>query len=163
MIQLTSIHLRTLVDTFSVKFDKRIGLYEYENRLIDEVSIKDIYNILLHYRYFVVNQEYIIYLFSHKWSLDSEKFIGSKMKIYDFLKGVIDIIKGIPVRAYIGMLQSRQNQLSVGSTESDIIFVIQNVHSIGKIIRDRIQEDRISTLLRLIFSNVLEKNISKKS
>ena len=158
-ILLTSIHLRTLVDTFSGKFDNRIGLYDYENLLIGNVSIKKIYNTLLHHRYFVVNEGHIIDLSSHKLSLGSEKPFGCKVKIYDFLTGVIDIIKGITVRDYVGMLQSRLNQLSVESAPNDIMFAIQNVHSIGKIIRDRIKDDRTNTLLYSLFSYVVEKRV----
>ena len=102
-ILLASVHLRTLLEAFSGKFSNhRITLYGYENQGIGNVSLKDVCDVLLHHRYFVIHDMFLIDPFSHTRALDSESFYGSKVSISDWIDGVIAVINRITVKDYMG-------------------------------------------------------------
>lgn len=160
-ILLLSIHLRTLIETFSGKFRHRIPLYGYENQALGEASLKDIYDRLMHYRYFVIRDGYMIDLISHDGALDPKNFFGSKVRVSDFFDGVLDTINGITIKEYVGALLSRLRRLSVKSEPKDIIFVVQNVHSLTKIVADRMVDSRASDFLHIMFDGIVEELFEK--
>ena len=155
MVLLSSIHLRTLFEAFSGKFNRSIPLYNYEGQVFGDVLLKDIFDAVLHHRYFVIRGEFMIDLFSHERSLDPNSFFGSKVDLYKFLDGVIAAINSIKVKDYMGMLRSKLNRLSVESEPKDMIFAIQNIESLNRVVRDRFESNRTCELLHTMFDPCL--------
>ena len=161
MILLSSIHLRTLSEAFSGKFNQSIPLYNYDGQECGDVLLKDIFNAVLHHRYFVIRGEFMIDLFSHKCSLDPNGSFGSKVDLYNFLDGVIAAINSIKVKDYMGMLRSKLNRLSVESESKDMIFAIQNIESLNRVVRDRMENNRTRELLHTMFDPIAKKLFKK--
>ena len=156
-ILLASIHLRTLIEAFSGKFsDQRITLYGYENEILGDVSLKDVCDVLLHHRYFVIHDMFLIDPFSHTRALDSESFFGSKVSVSDWIDGVIAVINRITVKEYMGMLRSRLEHLSIESQSKDMIFAVQNVYSLGRVVRERMEYSGSGKLLDTMFGPIGE-------
>lgn len=155
-ILLASIHLRTLLEAFGGKFNRqRIVLYGYEDEVLGDVSLKDICDILMHHRYFVIHDMFITDLFSHDQALAPKTFLGSKVSISDWIDGVIAVVNSIKVNDYTGMLISQLHRLSPDSEPGDIIFAVQNIHSLERVVRERMEYSRSRELLHTMFDPVV--------
>ena len=156
-ILLSSLHLRTLLEVFSGKGDRQISLYDYEDNRIGTVSLKDIADLLMHHRYFVVRDGYLCDVYSGAEQLKSQRLFGSKIEVQELFSSTFDLLGGIRIRDVAGMLRSRLERLSVDSEPRDIIFLIQNIHSLSLLIRDRISDSRFPQMLELLFRELRER------
>ena len=113
-ILLLAVHLRTLMELFSGKFSMKIKVFDYggDEKMIGEISLKDIFDLLLHHRYFVIKGEYIIDLFSHKRGLSLEPSFGHRINKFELMDTVISLILEIKINDFIGILRSRLENLS---------------------------------------------------
>ena len=150
-ILLSSLHLRNLLEVFSGRGDKQVGLYDYEDNRIGTVSLKVIADLLMHHRYFVVRGGYLCDIYSGDEQLTSPRLFGSKIEVQELANVTLELLGGIRIRDFAGMLRSRLERLSVDSEPRDVIFLIQNIHSLSLIIRDRIADDRFPQMLELLF------------
>lgn len=156
-ILLSSLHLRTLLEVFSGKGDRQIDLYDYEDNRIGTVSIKDIADLLMHHRYFVVRDGYLCDVYSGAEQLNSQRLFGSKIEVQELFNATFDLLGGIRIGDFVGMLRSRLERLSVDSEPRDIIFLIQNIHSLFLLVRDRISDNRFPQMLELLFRELRER------
>ena len=156
-ILVSSLHLRNLLEVFSGKGDRQVGLYDYEDNRIGTVSLKEIADLLMHHRYFVIRHGYLCDLYSGYEQLTSPRLFGSKIEVQEMVNATLDVLGGIRIRDFAGMLRSRLERLSVDSEPRDIIFLIQNIHSLSVIIQDRISDSRFPQMLELLFRELRER------
>ena len=155
-VLLLSVHLRTLLETFSGKFNRHsVALYNYDGQRLGKVSLKKVCDVLLHHIYFAIRDEFVTDLFSHESSLEPETFFGSKFSVSDFFDSIIEVINSITINEYVGMLLARLHRLSAESDPKDMLFAIQNVHSLAGIVRDRIEDSRTRDLLPMILGDAV--------
>ena len=139
------------MEVFSGRWDRQVALYDYEDNRIDTVSLKEIADLLMHHRYFVIRDGYLCDLYSGDEQLTSPRLFGSKIEVQELVNATLELLGRIRIRDFAGMLRSRLERLSVDSEPRDIIFLIQNIHSLSVIIQDRISDSRFPQMLELLF------------
>ena len=121
------------------------------------MSLKNIADLLMHHRSFVVRDGNLCDLYSGNDQLMSQRLFGSKTKVQELFDATLEVLGGIRVRDFAGMLRSRLERLSVDSEPRDLIFLIQNIHSLSLIIRDRVSDDRFPQMLELLFRELRKR------
>ena len=129
-IMLILMNVRTLLEILSGKGDRRVGIYDYEGKAIGATSLREIGNLLVHHRYFVIRDEYIHDLFSGDAQLASQRRFGAKISVAELFEQVFNCLTGIRVRDFVGVLRSQLERLTIDTDMRDIVFLIQNVHSL---------------------------------
>ena len=160
-IMLMLLNLRTLLDILSGKGDRKIDVYDYEDKLAGETSLREIANLLMHHRYFVVRGEYLHDLFSGDAQLTSQQRFGSKIKLTELFDEMFNCLSGIRVRDFVGVLRSRLERLTINSEMKDIVFLIQNIHSLTFIMQERFTDSRSSVVTDLLFREVHKRYFDK--
>ncbi len=158
---LSGLHLRTLLEVFSGKRNPSVTLYDYDGSSIGMVSLNELFNTLMHHRYCVISGEYIHDIFSEKAQLKSQRLVGSKVNSSELFKAMISFISGIKVNDFIGMLRRRLEHLTVDSEPRDIMFAVQNVHSLAQLVGDRIADRRFREVQDLLFRQLTADEIRK--
>lgn len=160
-ILLIALHLRILFEVFSGKPKKSINLYDYSDGCIGQIPLQDLANLLMHYRYFVVNGEYLMDLFSGEGQLPSERLVGTKVSVFEFLDAVSEVINRIRVKDFIGVLRSGLSRLSASSEAKEIIFLVQNIHSLANIVKKRIGDDKFSDIANFLLRDAAQRYLER--
>lgn len=158
---LSGLHLRTLLETFSGKRNTSVTLYDYGNNSIGTISLNELLNMLMHHRYCVISGESIHDIVSGETQLKSQRLFGSKISSAELFNAMIRFISGITVNDFIGMLRGRLAQLTVESEPRDIMFAVQNVHSLTQIIGDRITDERFQEVQDFLFRKLTADEMRK--
>ena len=158
-IMLILMNLRNLFDILSGKGDRKIDVYDYEDKLVEETSLREIANLLMHHRYFVIKGEYIHDLFSGDAQLASQQRFGSKIRVTELFDEMFNCLTGIRVRDFVGVLRSQLERLTVDSEMKDIVFLVQNIHSLWYIMQERFTDSRFSEVMDLLFREVQKRHI----
>ena len=169
-ILLTLLHLRTLLEVFGGKGNASVDLYDYEDNKIGEISLMKLANLLMHHRYFVVDGNYVHDVFSDKRQLfsdikelPSQRLFGSKFILTDLFNAMLTFLTGIRINDFVGVLRSRLERLTVNSEPKDIIFLIQNIHSLSNIMQERFTDSRFHEVFELLFRDVRKRHIIRGS
>lgn len=158
-IMLILMNLRNLFDIMGGKGDRKIDVYNYEDKLVEKTSLREIANLLMHHRYFVVKGEYIHDLFSGDAQMASQQRFGSKIRVIDLFNEMFNCLTGVRVRDFVGVLRSQLERLTVDSEMKDIVFLIQNIHSLWYIMQERFTDSRFSEVMDLLFREVQQRHI----
>ena len=158
-IMLILINLRTLLDILSGKGDRKINVYDYEDKLIGTTSLRETANLLVHHRYFVIRGEYLHDLFSGDAQLALQQRFGAKIRVTELFDEIFKCLSGIRVRDFVGVLRSKLERLTIDSEMKDIIFLIQNIHSLWYIMQERFTDSRFSEVMDLLFREVQKRQI----
>ena len=134
----SSTYVRTLLEDFDGRGNTQIQLYDYGGNRAGEALFSDVFNTLAHHRYCLVDGEFVHDVFSRGGHLGESAYLGSKMRTTDLFDAIFAFVDRIRVRDFVGVLRGRLENLSAESTSRDIIFAIQNVHSLTQIFRDRL-------------------------
>ena len=148
---LSGLHLRTLLEILSGRRNIPVPVYDYEGNPNGTVTLNELFHMLIHHRYCVVSGEYVHDIFSGRAQLESPRLFGSKVKSAELFNAMLSYISGIKVNDFVGVLRGRLKSLAVDSEPRDIMFAVQNVHSLAEIIGDRITDDRFPALRELLF------------
>ena len=151
---LSGLHLRTLLEILSGGKGTSIGLYDYEDNLIKAISLNELFNTLMHHRYCVISGEYVHDIFSGDSNLESPRLFGSKVKVAELFTTILSYLSRITVKDFVGVLRGRLESLTINSEPRDIIFAVQNVHSLAEIVGDRIADGRFSKVQDLLFRDL---------
>ena len=152
MILILSLYSRNLVEIFKEKENICINLYNYKRKKVKEtIKLIKLLHCLIHFRYFYVQEGYVCDLFSDKNQLYSKGLFGYKIKIKDFLNAVSNVVSGIKVRDFFCVLLNRIKKMSVKSKREEIIFVVQNVHSLANFMKERFQHKNTLEVIKIIF------------
>ena len=148
---LSGLHLRTLLETLSGRRNISVPLYDYDGDSNGTVTLNELLHILMHHRYCVISGEYVHDIFSDRSQLESPRLFGSKVKSAELFNGMLSYISGITINDFVGVLRGRLASLTIDSEPRDIMFAVQNVHSLAEIIGDRMTDGRFQEMQRLLF------------
>ena len=150
-VLLTAIYFRNLNEIFSGRFSNNdVPVYNREDKQVDVVKLGVLANNLIHHRYFVVRPPYIHVIASAKDELPSETTFDSKVNGVEFLQVVADIAGQIKIRDLIGVLRARLQAVSANSPSRDIIFLVQNLHSLSRVFAERLPRDDAAAIRDLL-------------
>ena len=154
---LSGLHLRNLMEVLSGRGNTPVPLYDYEGDSNGTVTLNELSHMLMHHRYCVISGEYVHDIFSDRAQLESPRLFGSKVKSAELFNAMLSYISGITVNDFVGVLRGRLESLTVDSEPRDIMFAVQNVHSLAEIIGDRITNDRFAEMQELLFWEFTEE------
>ena len=130
VVLITSIHVRQLHEIFPSLKKFRVAVYDYEGRPAGRTSLKHVGDLMAHTRYIAIRDGRIVDLMSNKKHLAHHQ-TGLQLDFMEYLRCVIELVESITVKRLATMLRGRVKKLSVSSPISDIIFLMQNLYTLG--------------------------------
>ena len=127
-----------------------IPVYGYDEERRSEVSLNDVANLFCHHRYLFIDGEYIKDLFTDKKHL-SPGFMGGKVRWREYTETLRNVIHRVTIRDLTKILSSGIHRISGEMDHGQIVFVVQNMESLSKIMGGKITEERYKDMLSLYF------------
>ena len=155
-------HYRTLDELFSGKLKRKLTVYDIRNQPAGKIDLHSFAAALAHHRYLVIHDEAICDVMSSKLTLPSERLVGSRVKVLDFFNAVLNCAYSITVNDFVGLLH-RQFLNALESTEpraNDIVFLMQNVHSLSRVTEDRrfLMSDKLVEISEILLEPALRRD-----
>ena len=160
-IILVSTHARNLFhmlndDAFN---KKTIPKLNYENELNGNVRLGELFDILIHNRYYYFDGAHIRDIFSEKFNKGSPlsgQFMGYGINLAHFVNGIVDVVNAIKVNHLTRLLRAKFNKLSSKSSPQDIVFLVQNFQSFSELMKKKISTGggRYDFMMQLMFGDV---------
>lgn len=167
-----SIYVRILSEIFPNKMGNyRVDVYDYHDKKVDEAKLSDISNLILHNRYILVKDQMVVDLISDKKYLSSSAQMGLKLNSNEYFSEVNKVVTELTVKDLIWELWklTKNVLLSTSPTEKEIVFLIQNLYTLGGSILEDSSENTLSggplkTILDRFAENHLQRfpSISEK-
>ncbi|GEM_PF-5600129 len=147
---LTGIHVRTLLEDFSGIGNLPIPVYDRRGDRVGDVSLARVFNTLSHYRYCVVSGPFVHDMFSKEAQLGPDDLSGTKMKTNEVGDAVLEFLSKIRVRDFVGVLRARLEKLTVRSSRREMMFLVQNVQALDRIVCDRSLSDDMPEFMQFL-------------
>ena len=162
-VLLVSVHTRNLKDLINDKdiTDIKIPLLNYEGQRTGDIQVKEIFNKLIHNRYYFFDASRTIKdLFSDqedsKSPIGANKFMGYGIDLFDYIQAIRTMANSVKIKHLTFLLRCKMCDLNVGSNKQDVIFLIQNTLSFSHIMvgPEKIGREEYSEMLQLMFRDV---------
>ena len=152
---LVSTHARNLFDLMPRFNDKSIPRLDYHGSADGEVTLRELFDILIHNRYYYFDGTRIRDLFSgefkKKKSALSGRFMGYGFNILDFVQGISDVIEDVKVKDLTQLLWGRFTDFSADSKPQDIVLLAQNVQVFSNLLKAKIPTTGYQFMMSLMF------------
>lgn len=138
---------------------KTIPMLDYEKKQAGEVKLNELFDILIHNRYYYFDGSVIQDIFSEQFKSKSQlasKFMGYGIDLQAYVQGVSDAINEVRMKHLTTILRGRMKHLSLDSKPQDVIFLIQNVHSFSDLMKTKIPTGNYRLIENLMFGNYIE-------
>ena len=145
---------------------KTIPMLNYEKEAVGDVKLNELFDILIHNRYYYFDGRIIRDIFSDKQKKKSQisnKFMGFGIELQDYVQGIVDTLRNVRMKHLISILRGRFKQLNSNTKIQDVIFLIQNVHSFSDLMKTLIPSENYTLIEHLIFGDRLKEDIVYKS
>lgn len=127
-----SVNIRILSEIFPQKLkNSMVKVYDYEDGCAGRIELSEIANLLLHNRYILVRDQYVVDLFSDHKFMAQKSQMGLKINFLEYFREVRNLVNGMTVKDLITMLWGATKNLSASSDIRDIIFLTQNLYTLG--------------------------------
>ena len=165
-VVLVSTHARNLFHLVNDKSvtGKTIPLLNYEKEQDGDVKLNELFDILIHNRYYYLDGGVIRDVFSEKFkerSRFAEKFMGYGIDLQAYVQGIADAIREVRMRHLTTILRGKMKHLRPDSKRQDVVFLIQNVHSFSDLMKTRIPTGNYRLIEQLVFGNHTEDIVYK--
>ncbi len=162
-----SVNIRILSEIFPQKLKKnRVKVYNYHDKCVSSIELREIANLLLHNRYILVKDQYVIDLFSDEKFMTESPQTGLKINFQEYLSEVKKVVNGTTVDDLISKLCELTKNLSTSSNIRDIIFLTQNLYTMeGLVIGEAatINSGPLNTILNRVTDKRIQEMYSLKS
>ena len=127
-----SVNIRILSEIFPQKLKKsKINVYDYDGERVDRIELREVANLLLHNRYILVKDHYVVDLFSDQQFMTPKPQMGLKINFLEYISEVENVVNDITVKDLVTKLWRSTKKLSASSNIKDIIFLTQNLYTLG--------------------------------
>lgn len=127
-----SVHIRILSEIFPQKLQShRVQVYSYDDKMVDTIDLSGIANLLLHSRYLAIRNEFVVDLLSDQKFMTQQPQTGLKINFLEYTKEVRKAVASITVKDLVTVLWQWTVGLSSSSSVKDIIFLTQNLYTMG--------------------------------
>ena len=126
----TSIYVRQLHEIFSNLIRFQVAVYDYEGQPAGRTSLKHVGDLMAHNRYIAIRNGRIVDLMSDKKHLAQHQ-TGLQLDFIEYLRCVSNLVESITVERLATVLLERTRKLSCSSRIGDIIFLMQNLYTLG--------------------------------
>ena len=121
-----------LSELFPTKLKSRkVSVYDYDGAEVGKVELSEIADLLLHNRYLLIKGHHIVDSLSDEKFFTEKPQMGLKINFHEYLSEVEKIVNGLSVRDLIGKLRGITRALSTSSSIKDIVFLTQNLYTLG--------------------------------
>ena len=156
-----SVNVRILSEIFSQKLKKsKVNVYDYDDVCVDNIELSDITDLLLHNRYILVKDQYVVDLISDEKFMADNPQMGLKINFLEYISEVKKVVQNITVKDLITKLWGLTKKLSTSSNIKDIIFLTQNLYILGNFVigsTDSIGSGPLKTILDRVSTKHLER------
>ena len=135
VLLIVSVNVRVLSELLPSKMKKaKVAVYDYDSAYIDNIELSRIADLLLHNRYIMIRDQYVVDLISDEKFLSDRPQLGLKIDFDEYLGEVRRALEDLTVNDLIGRLRSAAKQLSSSSNVKDIVFLTQNLYTLGGLV-----------------------------
>ena len=128
----TSVDIRILSEIFPQRLKKaRVSIYDYDEQRVGQIELNMIADLLVHNRYICIRDQFVVDLLSNKRFMDIKPQMGLKINFLEYIAEVEKVIYGITVKDLINKLWGMTKKLSASSNIRDIIYLHQNLYTLG--------------------------------
>lgn len=164
---LVSTHARNLFDLISRFNDRSIPRRDYEGRSDGEVTLRELFDTLIHNRYYYFDGARVRDLFSGRFkkkrSALSGRFMGYGFDIVDFVKGISEVIEDVTVKDLTQLLRWKFKEFTTDSEPQDVVWLIQNVHAFSDLLRTKVPTKGYEFMSRLMFDDLAKSVVGAGS
>ena len=162
-----SVNIRILSEIFPQKLmTHKVNVYDYESNYMDVIELSEIANLLVHNRYILVKDSYVVDLFSDKKFMTKIPQMGLKINFLEYISEVEKVVNGITIDDLTSRLRELTKNLSASSNIKDIIFLTQNLYTLGGLVIGEaaaINSGPLNTILNKVADKHIQKVQSQKS
>lgn len=155
---LVATHARNLFDMMARFNDRSIPRLDYEGSRDGEVTLRELFDTLIHNRYYYFDGAHVRDLFSSgfkkKGSALSGRFMGYGFDIVDFVKGISAVIEEVTVRDVTQLLWGKFKAFTSDSKPQDVVSLVQNVHAFSDLLRTKVPTAGYQFMSSLMFDNL---------
>ena len=127
-----SVNVRVLADIFPRKMKRaKANVYDYDGKRVGNIELNRIANLLLHNRYILIRYDHVVDLFSDEKFLSAKPQLGLKVNFLEYLDEVQRALDALTVKDLTGKLFGATTQISSKSNIKDIVFLTQNLYTLG--------------------------------
>ena len=165
---LVSSHARNVIDLFNRFNNKRIPRLDYSKSSDGEVTLRELFDTLIHHRYYYFDGGYVRDLFSadfkKKQSALSGRFMGYAFEIGDFIRAVSELIEDVRVKDLTQLLRREFKALTALSAPQKVVFLIQNLHAFSDLMATKIPHSDYDFMTGLMFDDeYMNKHLDRAS
>ena len=155
---LVSTHARNLFDLIPRFNDRSIPRLNYEGSRDGEVTLRELFDTLIHNRYYYFDGWIVRDLFSgyfkKKRSALSGRFMGYGFDILDFVKGISESIEEVAVKDLTQLLRWKFKEFTADSEPQDVVWLIQNLHAFSDLLQMKIPTTEYQFMTSLMFDEL---------
>ena len=157
-----SVHIRILSEIFPKKLrSHKVQVYDYDDNVVDLIELSDIANLLVHSRYLVIRDEFVVDLISDQKFMTQHPQTGLKINFLEYTQEVYEAVAGITVKDLVTVLWQWTAGLSSSSSVKDIMFLTQNLYTLGGfVVGTRIPID--AGPLKVILDRVADEHLKER-
>lgn len=127
-----SVNIRILSELFPNKLrNGKVNVYNYDGETVSMIELSKIADLLVHNRYIVIKDHYVMDLISDRQFMNDTPQMGLKVDFYEYISEVEKIVYGLTVKDLITNLREITRKLSPSSSIKDIVFLTQNLYTLG--------------------------------
>ena len=160
VLLITSVNVRVLSEIFPSKMKRaKVNVYDYDGARIDNIELSRIADLLLHNRYMMIRDQYVVDLISDEKFMSDRPQLGLKVDFAEYLGEVQRTLEALTVNDLIGKLRGATKRLSSSSNVKDIVFLTQNLYTLGGLVMtdgERVDEGPLKSILNRVAVRILE-------
>ena len=159
-VLLVSTLTRNLFDLIERFNDRSIPRLDYHGLPSGQVTLRELFDTLIHHRYYYFDGKYVRDLFSDdfkkKKSALAGLFMGYGFDMLDFVKGISEVIEEVRVKDLTQLLWGKFTNFTANSKPQDVISLIQNVHAFSSFLQAKIPSKDYKFMMSLMFDDLTE-------
>ena len=152
---LLSAQARNLFDLFP-RLDRRIPLYDANGKRTGDIKLSNLFVHFVHNQYVFLNGEHVSDLFPAKPRAAApiaRTFMGYRFNWFEYVEAIDIAIRDVRLKDLTGLLRGRLKKLSLESSYSDIVFLLQNLESFSRLFGEKVADGRYQFMLSLLFDD----------
>ena len=132
VLMAVSVNVRILSEIFRKKLERsRVNVYDYDDRRVGRIKLSGIADLLVHNRYIMVKDQYVVDLISDEKFMAEKPQMGLKINALEYFSEVEKVVDSITVKDLVTKLRGLTKRLSASSNIKNIIFLTQNLYTLG--------------------------------
>ena len=155
---LVSTHARNLFDLIPRFNARSISRLDYHGSADGEVTLRELFDTLIHNRYYYFDGARVRDLFSDEFkkrkSALSGHFMGYGFDLLDFIQGISEVIEDVKVKDLTQLLWGRFTQFTADAKPQDVVWLVQNVQAFSDLLKAKIPTAGYQFMMGLMFDEL---------